>query len=214
MLEALTGADLGVRYFDWVEWVGCASGDRAPMPGYAQGSRRSCSRASIPATRTSSTKALRRESGCPRSSGAAFRVDEIPTLMNPDTIPAGEAEYLGDGELVFGACSRTGEYRAYPSADHGLARAAQRRDRRRACSALSYCTLCRSGSPVSHAAGTMDGQRILFGTSGLLYRSNKLMFDHETESLWSNLTGEPVVGRTGGGSRPARGPAADPHHLG
>jgi hypothetical protein len=33
------------------------------------------------------------------------------------------------------------------------------------------------------------------GTSGLLFRSNKLMYDRESFSLWSNLTGEPVVGR-------------------
>ena len=33
-----------------------------------------------------------------------------------------------------------------------------------------------------------------FGTSGLLYRSNKLMFDHGTRSLWNTITGEPVVG--------------------
>ena len=28
----------------------------------------------------------------------------------------------------------------------------------------------------------------------MLYRSNKLMYDRKTESLWSQLTGEPVVG--------------------
>lgn len=33
------------------------------------------------------------------------------------------------------------------------------------------------------------------GTSGLLYRSNKLMYDRQTYTLWSNLTGEPVLGR-------------------
>ena len=33
-----------------------------------------------------------------------------------------------------------------------------------------------------------------FGTSGLLYQSNKLMFDAETQSLWSSLDGTPVVG--------------------
>jgi hypothetical protein len=59
--------------------------------------------------------------------------------------------------------------------------------------ALSYCTLCRSG--VMFRARAPDGGHIIFGTSGLLYRSNKLMFDRETESLWSNLTGEPVIGR-------------------
>jgi hypothetical protein len=33
-----------------------------------------------------------------------------------------------------------------------------------------------------------------FGTSGLLYQSNKLMFDQETNSLWSTFEGKPVVG--------------------
>jgi len=39
-----------------------------------------------------------------------------------------------------------------------------------------------------------DGQHHELGTSGFLYRSNKLMYDHATESLWSTLQGEPVVG--------------------
>ena len=33
-----------------------------------------------------------------------------------------------------------------------------------------------------------------FGTSGLLYRSNKLMYDRATGTLWSQLIGEPVIG--------------------
>lgn len=33
-----------------------------------------------------------------------------------------------------------------------------------------------------------------FGTSGLLYRSNKLMYDKTTNTLWRQFTGEPVVG--------------------
>ena len=32
------------------------------------------------------------------------------------------------------------------------------------------------------------------GTSGFLYRSNKVMYDHGTKSCWSTLHGEPVVG--------------------
>ena len=32
------------------------------------------------------------------------------------------------------------------------------------------------------------------GTSGFLYRSNKLMYDRETSSLWSTLHGTPVIG--------------------
>ena len=34
----------------------------------------------------------------------------------------------------------------------------------------------------------------VFGSSGLLFRSNKLMYDRQTASLWHSLTGEPVVG--------------------
>jgi hypothetical protein len=46
-----------------------------------------------------------------------------------------------------------------------------------------------------YSGKTPTGGRRTFGTSGLLYRSNKLMYDRQTYSLWSNLTGEPVVGR-------------------
>ena len=40
-----------------------------------------------------------------------------------------------------------------------------------------------------------EGKHHELGTSGFLYRSNKLMYDHETESMWSTLKGEPVVGK-------------------
>lgn len=46
-----------------------------------------------------------------------------------------------------------------------------------------------------YSGRTPAGGRRTFGTSGLLYRSNKLMYDRQTYTLWSNLTGEPVVGR-------------------
>ena len=41
---------------------------------------------------------------------------------------------------------------------------------------------------------TVGGVHHELGTSGFLYRSNKLMYDHATKSLWSTLTGTPVVG--------------------
>ena len=40
----------------------------------------------------------------------------------------------------------------------------------------------------------IDGERTTFGTSGLLYRSNKLMYDRLTNTLWSSLVGRPVIG--------------------
>src|SRR6185369_7988742 len=68
---------------------------------------------------------------------------------------------------------------------------------------LSYCTLC--GSGVLYATRGADGSARTFGTSGLLYRSNKLMVDRQTRTLWSNLTGEAVLGPLAAGpGGPAR----------
>ncbi|MCP4316522.1 MAG: DUF3179 domain-containing protein [Hyphomicrobiales bacterium] len=39
---------------------------------------------------------------------------------------------------------------------------------------------------------------LVFGSSGLLYRSNKLMFDRQTDSLWNQFTGKPVAGPLSG----------------
>ena len=40
----------------------------------------------------------------------------------------------------------------------------------------------------------VNGETLEFGTSGLLYRSNKLMYDRGTQTLWQQFLGEPVVG--------------------
>ena len=56
---------------------------------------------------------------------------------------------------------------------------------------IVYCTLCGTVIPYKSVVGN---RRLTFGTSGLLYRLNKLMFDEETHSLWSSLEGVPVVG--------------------
>ena len=40
----------------------------------------------------------------------------------------------------------------------------------------------------------INGQPTTFGTSGMLYRSNKVMYDRLTNSLWNQLTSEPVIG--------------------
>ena len=44
----------------------------------------------------------------------------------------------------------------------------------------------------------INGQTTEFGTSGMLYRSNKLMYDRATETLWHQFRGEPVVGPLAG----------------
>ena len=44
----------------------------------------------------------------------------------------------------------------------------------------------------------INGETTEFGTSGMLYRSNKLMYDRATETLWNQFTGVPVVGPLAG----------------
>ena len=117
------------------------------------------------------------------------KVDGIPSLDHPKTIGAGDASYLADDHIVFGVVSG-GEARAYPKrilAWHELVRDTIGGTH----VTVVYCTLCGTVIPYISEAG---GLRWTFGTSGLLYRSNKLMFDAESKSLWSTLEGVPVIG--------------------
>ena len=40
----------------------------------------------------------------------------------------------------------------------------------------------------------VNGETLEFGTSGLLYRSNKLMYDRNSNTLWNQFIGQPAVG--------------------
>lgn len=57
--------------------------------------------------------------------------------------------------------------------------------------AVTFCPLCGSGIVFGR---TVEGHVLWFGVSGLLFESNLLMYDHKTESLWSQSRGEAVVG--------------------
>lgn len=120
-------------------------------------------------------------------------VDGIPPLDHPRVVDEQEARYLDDGHVVFGVVVN-GEARAYPKrilAWHELAR-----DRLGGVEmTIVYCTLCGTVIPYESEVG---GVGRTFGTSGLLYRSNKLMFDRESMSLWSTLEGRPVIGELAG----------------
>jgi hypothetical protein len=71
---------------------------------------------------------------------------------------------------------------------------------------LAYCTLCGSGilydttipnlSYVSANGETVElGETVLeFGSTGMLMRSNKLMYDRNTDTVWNAITGEPAFG--------------------
>ncbi|MBW3604411.1 MAG: DUF3179 domain-containing protein [Actinobacteria bacterium] len=56
---------------------------------------------------------------------------------------------------------------------------------------VTYCPLCNSGLVFER---TVDGEVLDFGTSGRLWNSNLVMYDRSTRSLWSQFTGEAIVG--------------------
>lgn len=57
---------------------------------------------------------------------------------------------------------------------------------------VTYCPLCGSGIAFN---AEVNGKTLSFGVSGLLYNSDVLLYDRQTESLWSQLKYEAVSGK-------------------
>ena len=118
-------------------------------------------------------------------------VDGIPSLDSPAMIAVEDAGYLLDDDLVFGV-EINGDERAYPLRIMGWHEMFN--DVIGGVPvALAYCTLCGAGILFETLVDGRDAP-FIFGSSGLLYRSNKLMFDRQTDSLWNQFTGAPVAG--------------------
>lgn len=56
---------------------------------------------------------------------------------------------------------------------------------------ITFCPLCGTGMAFDPV---VNGKLLTFGVSGLLYNSDLLMYDHQTESLWSQIKGEAIAG--------------------
>lgn len=134
-----------------------------------------------------------------RQNNALIRLDEvrwggvtqdgIPPLRNPQMISAKEADYLQDDNIVFGLAINN-DARAYPK--RILAWHEMFVDTVGGVEVAGvYCTLCGTVIPYKTR---LNGVNYKLGTSGFLYRSNKLMYDRDTQSLWSTVLGKPVIG--------------------
>ncbi len=188
LLEELSGEQLGNRYRDWFLYLGSRE-NLAPPPGYVAWKGELFSRIDPVYQRIlgpGATVRLRLR----EVQWGGVPLDGIPAVDDPVAVPAGTARFMRDTDTVFGV-DVGGERRAYPVkvlSWHELLNDIVGGEP----ITLSFCTLC--GSGILYSAVDASGARLMFGTSGLLYRSNKLMFDRATLSLWSNLTGEAVVG--------------------
>ncbi len=112
--------------------------------------------------------------------------DGIPAIDRPKFVPSSAARFLQPEDRVLGYADRHGA-KAYPirimnwheivndeSGDDGLL--------------ITYCPLCGTGMAFSVVHGKT------FGVSGLLYNSDVLLYDRETESLWSQIMGRAIAG--------------------
>ena len=60
---------------------------------------------------------------------------------------------------------------------------------------VTYCPLCNSGIVFER---TIDGTTLDFGTSGKLHKSDLVMYDRQSHSLWAQMEGRAIVGARAG----------------
>lgn len=110
------------------------------------------------------------------------RKDGIPALSNPSFVPAKEASYLSDEELVIGVKIGS-EVRAYPHPILDWHEIINDEINGKTL-AITYCPLTGSGIGWNRV---LNGQTTTFGVSGLLYNTNLISYDRATNSNWSQM---------------------------
>ena len=118
--------------------------------------------------------------------------DGIPAIMDPRVVDSGHADFLEDDDRVLGL-SLNGLARAYPIMILNYHEIVN--DHLGESVIVTFCPLCGTGIAFS---GSVDGEDLTFGVSGLLYNSDVLMYDHRTESLWSQIAAQAISGEKKG----------------
>ena len=117
----------------------------------------------------------------------------IPTIDSPRFQRSSEVEVLLDVEPVV-AVAINDDARAYPI--RVLTRHELVNDIVGGVPVtVSYCPLCNSAVTYDRRAA---GRVLDFGTSGSLYQSSLVMYDRQSQSLWTHFDGKAVVGHLAG----------------
>jgi len=116
----------------------------------------------------------------------------IPAIDNPTTLTAAEATWLDDDDIVFGVVIN-GEARAYPRQIMEVREMVNDtlggRD-----FGMPYCTLCGSAQVWFTDDLPAGIERPVLRTSGLLSRSNKVMYDLVSQSIFDTFRGTADTG--------------------
>jgi len=182
LLEDKTGQANGLDIDGWYHWLWKQPNN--PHPGYADFKAALYAKIDprfVPYFENVSNARIRLD----EVRWGGVRQNGIPPLRQPAMLAADDADYLNDDNEIF-AVDINGDARAYPKRIMGHHEMFIDTVGGIEVAGV-YCTLC--GSMIIYAT---DGHSL--GTSGFLYRSNKVMFDEETNSLWSTLLGFPVAG--------------------
>ena len=116
----------------------------------------------------------------------------IPAADNPKVSSADEATWLKDEDIVFGI-EVNGEYRAYPRRIMEVREMVNDTLGGRHLG-IPYCTLC-GAAQAYYTDQLPEGiDRPVLRTSGLLIRSNKVMYDVKTYSVFDTFLGKAVTG--------------------
>ena len=190
-LNQLSGASFGADWPAWIEWYGAT--DLVPPPGFT-GWKGDVLAKIDPGFADFLQDEFPSDIRVEEIQWGGVRVDGIPALDQPTMLTVAGATFLADEEPVFGI-SINGESHAYPLRIldwHEMANDTVGG----VPVSLAYCTLC--GAAIAYDGRASNGEVYDFGSSGFLFRSNKLMYDRQTRTLWNQLTGEPVLGPLAG----------------
>lgn len=116
----------------------------------------------------------------------------IPAADNPEVSSAQEATWLEDSDTVFGV-EVNGEFRAYPRQIMEVREMVNDTLGGRDL-AIPYCTLCGAAQAYFTDQLPLGVKRPIMRTSGMLIRSNKVMFDLATYSVFDTFLGKAVTG--------------------
>lgn len=116
--------------------------------------------------------------------------DGIPAIDKPAFIHADDADFLQADDPVLGI-EIGGVAKAYPVSILNWHEIVNDSIAGNAFT-ITYCPLCGTGMAFN---SVVDGQRLSFGVSGLLFNSDVLLYDRASESLWSQISGKAVTGK-------------------
>lgn len=120
--------------------------------------------------------------------------DAIPPLDLPAFETVGSADEWLSGQEPGVVVTFEGEARFYPLSILSRHEIVNDRFGDRPV-VVTYCPLCNTALAFDP---TVDGEVLRFGVSGLLRKSDLVMWDDATQSLWQQITGEAIVGELTG----------------